>query len=148
MLSSSIVKGSSIDSLTSDGPSHDVTSNFLVPGFMCNCFKWKVNRNNLVYYDSWKTSSISTIYWQLQLQKAKDFSVESVWNELEEQHTKHLFKTWRKLCFSTMPILSILLSTLKKIKTYSISQIEYCDITSYIEHYATVIVQVRDVGLL
>ena len=47
-----------------------------------------------------------------------------------------------------MPMLSILLSILKKIKTYSISQIEYCDITSYVEHYATVIVQVRDVGLL
>ena len=86
-----------------------------------NCCKWKVNRYNLVCWDSWKVLSRSTIYWQiytvLYLQKAKNFSVESIWNKLVKQDTKCCFKKW-------WPVLSILLVNFEKNKNfYSISKV-------------------------
>ena len=49
MLRSSIVEGRSIDPVTTDGPSHDVTNDLLVPGCICAIVaKWKVNKYSLV----------------------------------------------------------------------------------------------------
>ena len=116
MLRSSIVEGRSIDPVTTDGPSHDVTNDLLVPGCMCAIVANEKSTNTVWFVkilEKREADQPYTDYYSFIVAKDQEFFSGKCWNKL----AKHLFKK-RKLCFSTRPVLFILSLTLKKTKAY------------------------------
>ena len=94
MLCSSIVEGSSIDPPTANGPSHDVTNDFIISDCICAIAASEKLTDTVLFVKILKWGEADQPYTEdygFTVAKIKNFPVESIWNELAKD-TKHLFK--------------------------------------------------------
>ena len=133
------LKCSFIDPPTGDGISHDVTNDFLVPGCICALAANENSTDTVWFVKILERCEVDQPYtddYGLRVAKEQEFFSEKYLEWVGKTRHKTSFQEMRKTMFLYKTGFVYPFLTLKKSKSlYSISEIDYCDITSYLEHF-------------